>query len=94
MRKSSFVLRRMTRAALGDVEGEIPAVKGTLWSSNGLGTRWSRFGLRLKFVYFISLTKEYIMDSYGTCTISYQTHIFFRLGSWWVDTVRACLRKT
>ncbi len=48
------------------MERVAPAVKGTLWT---------RFRLGLKFVYLISLTKEYIMDSYGNRTISYQTYI-------------------
>ncbi len=41
-----------------------PAVKGTLWN---------RIGLRLKFVYLISLTKKYFMDPYANFTIPYQT---------------------
>ncbi len=31
---------------------------------------WTRIGQGLKFVYFITLTKEYIMDPYGNYKIS------------------------
>ncbi len=43
-----------------------PAVEGTLWA---------RIGLELKFVYFISITKEYILDLYVNHKISYQEYI-------------------
>ncbi len=46
---------------------EIPAVKGTRWSSFELvlkGTRWSRNGPVLKFVGLISLTKKYFVGTY------------------------------
>ncbi len=38
------------------------------------GTLWARFGLGVKCVYLISLTKEEIVDLYGNGTISYQTY--------------------
>ncbi len=38
------------------------------------GTFWNRIGLGQKFVYLLSLTKEYTMDPYGNYTISYQTY--------------------
>ncbi len=52
----------------------------TFTSAAGLSP-WNRIGLGLKFVYLTSLTKEYIVDPYGNCKISYQTHIIAKFSS-------------
>ncbi len=46
------------------IDPHYPAVKDTLWNCTGLG---------LKFVYLISLTKEYTMDPYGNRPISHKS---------------------
>ncbi len=56
-----------------------PAVKGTLLS---------RFGVGLKFAYIISLAREYIMDPYRICTISYETYFLkFRLDNYKIKII-------
>ncbi len=52
----------------------------TFTSATALSS-WTRIGLGLKFVYLTSLTKEYIVDPYGNCKISYQTYIIAKFPS-------------